>query len=38
MDLCQPGESTPRYTVHVLDQPPARGQGKFAAFIVPQGR
>ncbi|XP_017469332.1 PREDICTED: methyltransferase-like protein 13 [Rhagoletis zephyria] len=38
MDLCQPGESNPRYTVHVLDQPPARGLGKFAAFIVPQGR
>ncbi|XP_011210039.2 eEF1A lysine and N-terminal methyltransferase homolog [Bactrocera dorsalis] len=38
MDLCQPGESTRRYTVHVLDQPPARGLGKFAAFIVPQGR
>ncbi|XP_067624855.1 eEF1A lysine and N-terminal methyltransferase homolog [Eurosta solidaginis] len=38
MDLCQPGESTPRYTVHVLDQPPARGMGRFAAFIVPQGR
>ncbi|XP_054742022.1 eEF1A lysine and N-terminal methyltransferase homolog [Anastrepha obliqua] len=38
MDLCQPGESIPRYTVHVLDQAPARGLGKFAAFIVPQGR
>ncbi|XP_036347885.1 eEF1A lysine and N-terminal methyltransferase homolog [Rhagoletis pomonella] len=38
MDLCQPGESNPRYTVHVLGQPPTRGLGKFAAFIVPQGR
>uniref|UniRef100_A0A336LKZ2 CSON009529 protein n=1 Tax=Culicoides sonorensis TaxID=179676 RepID=A0A336LKZ2_CULSO len=28
----------PRYTVHVLDQKPKRGNGKFAAFIVPQGR
>ncbi|CAD7000074.1 unnamed protein product [Ceratitis capitata] len=38
MDLCQPGDSKPRYTVYILDQPPARGLGKFAAFIVPQGR
>ncbi|XP_063702286.1 eEF1A lysine and N-terminal methyltransferase homolog [Culicoides brevitarsis] len=28
----------PRYTIHVLDQKPKRGNGKFAAFIVPQGR
>ncbi|ALC40309.1 CG2614 [Drosophila busckii] len=38
MDLHQAAEQTPRYTVHVLDQPPARGLGKYAAFIVPQGR
>lgn len=29
---------SPRYTVHVLDQAPNRGNGRYAAFIVPQGR
>ncbi|KAH8279631.1 hypothetical protein KR018_011141 [Drosophila ironensis] len=38
MDLHRPGEETPRYTIHILDQPAARGLGKYAAFIVPQGR
>ncbi|XP_073827007.1 eEF1A lysine and N-terminal methyltransferase homolog isoform X2 [Musca autumnalis] len=38
IDLCKPGESNPRYTVHIVDQPPTRGLGKYAAFIVPQGR
>lgn len=38
LELCKPGETVPRYTVHVLDQPPARGLSKYAAFIVPQGR
>ncbi|XP_023292079.2 eEF1A lysine and N-terminal methyltransferase homolog [Lucilia cuprina] len=38
MELCKPGETSPRYTIHILDQPPARGFGKYAAFIVPQGR
>lgn len=38
MDLCKPGETEARYTVHIIDQPPARGLGKYAAFIVPQGR
>ncbi|CAD7078893.1 unnamed protein product [Hermetia illucens] len=38
IDLFQPGTKNPRYTVHILDQPPARGNGKYAAFIVPQGR
>lgn len=38
MELCKPGETNPRYTIHILDQPPARGFGKYAAFIVPQGR
>ncbi|XP_030380556.1 eEF1A lysine and N-terminal methyltransferase homolog [Scaptodrosophila lebanonensis] len=38
MDLHRPSEETPRYTLHILDQPPARGLGKYAAFIVPQGR
>jgi hypothetical protein len=39
LDLFLPGETKPRYTVHVLDQPYAREFGRrFAAFIVPQGR
>uniref|UniRef100_A0A1I8MCI7 eEF1A lysine and N-terminal methyltransferase homolog n=1 Tax=Musca domestica TaxID=7370 RepID=A0A1I8MCI7_MUSDO len=38
IDLCKPGENSPRYTVHIVDQPPSRGLGKYAAFIVPQGR
>ncbi|XP_039483074.1 eEF1A lysine and N-terminal methyltransferase homolog [Drosophila santomea] len=38
MDLHRPSEQTPRYTIHILDKPPARGLGKYAAFIVPQGR
>lgn len=39
LDLFLPGEATPRYTIHVLDQPYARETGRrFAAFIVPQGR
>jgi hypothetical protein len=39
LDLFHPGETTPRYTVHILDQPYARETGRqFAAFIVPQGR
>lgn len=38
MDLFRPDEQIPRFTVHVLDQKPKRGNGKFAIFIVPQGR
>lgn len=39
LDLYRPTDSeTPRFTVYVLDQPPRRGNGKYAAFIVPQGR
>ncbi|XP_037708168.1 eEF1A lysine and N-terminal methyltransferase homolog [Drosophila subpulchrella] len=38
MDLHRPSEQAPRYTIHILDKPPARGLGKYAAFIVPQGR
>ncbi|XP_017873074.1 PREDICTED: methyltransferase-like protein 13 [Drosophila arizonae] len=38
MDLYRASEETPRYTVHVLEQTSARGLGKYAAFIVPQGR
>jgi hypothetical protein len=39
LDLFVPGETTPRYTVNILDQPYAKETGRrFAAFIVPQGR
>ncbi|XP_039447622.1 eEF1A lysine and N-terminal methyltransferase homolog [Culex pipiens pallens] len=38
LDLHRPGEEIARYTIHVLDQKPIRGNGKYAAFIVPQGR
>ncbi|XP_055919548.1 eEF1A lysine and N-terminal methyltransferase homolog [Eupeodes corollae] len=38
MDLFKPGETTPRYTIVIIDQPPVRTNGKYAAFIVPQGR
>uniref|UniRef100_A0A1B0FNL3 Uncharacterized protein n=1 Tax=Glossina morsitans morsitans TaxID=37546 RepID=A0A1B0FNL3_GLOMM len=38
MDLCKLGEDLPRFTLHILDQPPTRGLGRYAAFITPQGR
>ncbi|XP_052869335.1 eEF1A lysine and N-terminal methyltransferase homolog [Anopheles cruzii] len=39
LDLFHPTEKQiPRYTIHVLDKAPSRGSGKYAAFIVPQGR
>lgn len=39
IDLYHPSNTEkPRYTVHVLDQAPNRGNGRYAAFIVPQGR
>ena len=38
MDLFRPDDEIPRFTVHILDQSPKRGNGKFAIFIVPQGR
>lgn len=38
MDLFRPDEQIPRFTVYILDQRPKRGNGKFAIFIVPQGR
>lgn len=38
LDLYRGTDSMPRYTVHIIDQPPARGLGAYAAFIVPQGR
>lgn len=39
IDLFHPSNNEkPRYTVHILDQSPCRGNGRYAAFIVPQGR
>ncbi|GAB0099541.1 methyltransferase-like protein 13 [Sergentomyia squamirostris] len=38
LDLYQPGENTPRYTIYVLDQKGPFGAEKYASFIVPQGR
>lgn len=38
-ELYKPGDdSTPRYTIYVLDMPYKKKQGQYAAFIVPQGR
>lgn len=39
IDLYEPSNNkVPRYTIHILDQKPHRDNGKYAAFIVPQGR
>lgn len=38
LELHTPENEIPRYTIYVLDQKPKKGNGKFAAFIVPQGR
>lgn len=39
MDLFRPDDQIPRFTVHILDQNlMSGGNGKFAVFIVPQGR
>lgn len=39
IDLYEPtNDKVPRYTIHILDQKPHRDNGKYAAFIVPQGR
>jgi len=38
LDLYTPDNDVPRFTVHVLDQASVRNNGKYAAFIVPQGR
>lgn len=39
IDLYRPENAeTPRFTVHILDQKPKRENGRYAAFIVPQGR
>lgn len=38
MDLFRPDDQIPRFTVHILDQKLKGSNGKFAVFIVPQGR
>lgn len=38
LDLMQPGEDTPRYTLYVVDQKKTQAINKYAVFIVPQGR
>ena len=38
LDLYRAGEQTPRYTLHIVDQPRTKGCKTYAAFIVPQGR
>jgi hypothetical protein len=38
LELYQQENPVPRYTVYILEQSPKKGNGKFAAFIVPQGR
>ncbi|XP_031632112.1 eEF1A lysine and N-terminal methyltransferase homolog [Contarinia nasturtii] len=39
IDLYEPANNKiPRYTIHILDQKPNRENGRYAAFIVPQGR
>uniref|UniRef100_A0A1B0DBE5 Methyltransferase domain-containing protein n=1 Tax=Phlebotomus papatasi TaxID=29031 RepID=A0A1B0DBE5_PHLPP len=38
LDLYRPGDQIPRYTIFVLDQKGPFGTGKYACFIVPQGR
>lgn len=39
IDLFDPSNNTiPRYTIQILDQKPNRDHGRYAAFIVPQGR
>ncbi|CAH0404585.1 unnamed protein product [Chilo suppressalis] len=38
LDLIQPGEDTPRYTLFIVDQKHKQAVNKYAVFIVPQGR
>lgn len=38
IDLYQPSNNKIRYTIHILDQKTSRENGRYAAFIVPQGR
>ncbi|XP_061708112.1 eEF1A lysine and N-terminal methyltransferase homolog [Cydia pomonella] len=38
LDLMQPGNDSPRYTLYVVDQKRSQAVNKYAVFIVPQGR
>lgn len=38
LDLMQPGEDSPRYTLYIVDQRRSQAINKYAVFIVPQGR
>lgn len=38
LDLMQPGDDKPRYTLYVVDQKRSQAINKYAVFIVPQGR
>ncbi|CAD0196413.1 unnamed protein product [Chrysodeixis includens] len=38
LDLMQPGDDNPRYTLYVVDQKRSQAINKYAVFIVPQGR
>ncbi|KAJ8920718.1 hypothetical protein NQ315_004857 [Exocentrus adspersus] len=38
LDLFEPGDSKPRFTVYIVDIPPHHKNYQYAAFIVPQGR
>lgn len=38
LDLHQPNDEHPRYTIYVLDKPKMHGTKTYAAFIVPQGK
>ncbi|XP_073967697.1 eEF1A lysine and N-terminal methyltransferase homolog [Choristoneura fumiferana] len=38
LDLMQPGEESPRYTLYIVDQKQSQAINKYAVFIVPQGR
>lgn len=39
IDLYEPtNDKIPRYSIQILDQKPSRENGRYAAFIVPQGR
>ncbi|CAH0726326.1 unnamed protein product, partial [Brenthis ino] len=38
LDLMQPGEDIPRYTLYIVDQKRSQAINKYAVFIVPQGR
>lgn len=38
LDLMQPGDESPRYTLYIVDQKKCQAVNKYAVFIVPQGR